>query len=261
MPFPAPYAEQLGKVAAEPVVEMIKEFVEKGQPIPPIPIIVTPPTAADQLLGAVGRVGHLATSPETLNAGITFLSVRTAGQSVVGFLYAQDQVAKTFYALGFVFAGTAAGFSSSAVLSKACSINKVGIVGETIGEACYQVAEEANRLALARDKKIIPVRKPIFSRNINTGPAAFILPSSNRIRVYTIIISNVVFIVTVYGYIKIIRTTWKKARGIILKKRQSKRLKLLTKISIFLFISRNKPRKSKMTPRLSCNKSCLFSAV
>ena len=261
MPFPVPYAEQLGKGASEPVVEMIKEFVEKGQPIPPIPIIVAPPTAADQILGAVGRAGQLATSPETLNAGITFLSVRTAGQSAVGFLYAQDQVAKTFYALGFVFAGTAAGFSSSAVLSKACSINRVGIVGETIGEACYQVAEEANRLALARDKKIIPVRKPIWSRN--TGPAAFILPSSNRIRVYTIIISNVVFIVTVYGYIKIVRTTWKKVRRIILKKKQFKRLKLLTKSSIFLFISiwRNKTRKSKMTPRLSFNKSCLFSAV
>lgn len=155
------------------------------------------PTVADELLGAVGRVGQLTTSPETLNAGITFLSIRTARQSVVGFLYAQDQTTKTFYALGFVFAGTAAGFSSSAVLSKACSINRVGIVGETIGEACYQVAEEANRLALAQDKKIIPARKPIFSRN--TGPGAFILQSSNRIGVYRIVISNVVFILTVYG--------------------------------------------------------------
>ena len=238
---------------------MIKEFVEKGQPIPPIPILVAPPTAADQIFGAVGRLGQLATSTETLNTGVTFLSVRTAGQSAVGFLYAQDQLAKTFYALGFIFAGTAAGFSSSAVMSKACSINKVGILGETIGEACYQVAEEATRLALARDKKIIPVRNPIWSKN--TGPTAFINPSSNRIRVYTIIISNVVFIVTVYGYIKIVRTTWKKARRIILKKRQFK--KLLTKSSIFLFISiwRNKTRKSKMTPRLSFNKSCLFSAV
>lgn len=258
MPFPAPYAEQLARGASEPVVEMIKEFVEKGQPIPPIPILITPPTAptaSDQIFSAVGRAGQLATSPETLNAGITFLSVRTAGQSAVGFLYAQDQVAKTFYALGFVFAGTAAGFSSSAFLSNACSINRVGIVGETIGEACYRVAEEANRLALARDKKIIPVRKPIWRGN--TGPAAFILPSSNRIRVYTIIISNVVFIVTVYGYIKIVRTTWKKVRRIILKKKQFKRS------SIFLFISiwRNKTRKSKMTSRLSFNKSCLFSAV
>lgn len=261
MPFPAPYAEQLGKGASEPIVDMIKEFVEQGKPIPPIPILVSPPTAADQILGAVGRVGQLATSPETLNAGITFLSVRTAGQSAVGFLYAQDQVAKTFYALGFVFAGTAAGFSSSAVLSKACSINKFGIVGETIGEACYQVAEEANKLALARDKKIIPARKPIFSRN--TGSAAFILPSSNRIGVYRIIISNVVFIITVYGYIKIIRTTFKKARRILLKKRQSKQSKLLKKSVKFLFISIwiHKTRKSKMTDRLYWNKSCLFSAV
>ena len=263
MAFPAPYAEQLGNGVSEPVVQMIKEFVEKGQPIPPIPpipLLVTPPPATDQLLGAVGRAGLLATSPETLNTGITFLSVRTAGQSAVGFLYAQDQVAKTFYALGFVFAGTAAGFSSSAVVSKACSVNRIGIVGETIGEACYQVAEEANRLALERDKKMIPVRKPIFSRN--TGSAAFILPSSNKTRLYTIIINNVVFIITVYGYIKIIRTIWKKARRIILKKRQLKRFKFLTKSSRFLFTSIwiNTTRKSKMTPRLSCNKSCLFSA-
>ena len=258
MPFPAPYAEQLGREASESVVQMIKELVEKGQPIP---ILVAPPTATDQLISAVGRATQLATSPESLNTGITYLSILTAGKSAVGFLDAQDQVAKTFYALGFVFAGTAAGFSTSAVLSKACSIDRVGILGETIGEACYQVAEEANKLALKRDKKIIPVRKPIFSRN--TGSAAFILPSSNRIRVYTIIVSNVVFIITVYGYIKIIRTIWKKARRIILKKRQLKRFKLLTKSSRFLFISIwiNKARKSKMTPRLSCNKSCLFSAV
>lgn len=261
MPFPAPYAEQFGRGASEPIVEMIKEFAEKGQPIPPIPIIVTPPTAADLILDAVGRASQLAISPEALNAGITFLSVQTAGQSAVGFLYAQDQVAKTFYALGFVFAGTAAGFSSSAVLSKACSINKVGIVGETIGEACYRVAEEANKLALARDKKIIPARKPIFRGN--TGPAAFVLPSSNRIGVYRIVISNVVFILTVYGYIKIIRTTWKKARPILLKKRQFKRFKLLKKSVRFLFISIwiNKTRKFKMTDRLYHNKSRLFSAV
>ena len=101
MPFsPAPYAEQFYRGAAEPVVEMIRDLVEQGQPISPISFIVTPPTATDQILGAVGRVG----------------------QSAVGFLYAQDQVAKTFYALGFIVAGTAAGFSSSAVLSKACSI-------------------------------------------------------------------------------------------------------------------------------------------
>lgn len=195
------YAKQVGRGAAEPVVEMIKEFVEKGQPIPPIPIFVFLSTASDQILVAVGRVGLVATSPEAFNASNTFLSIRSAGQSAVGFLYAQDQVAKTFYALGFVFAGAAAGFSSLAVLSKTCSISKVGILGETIGEACYQVAEEANRLALARDKKIIPVRKPIFSRN--PGPAAFIIPSSNRNHVYRIIISNLVFILTVIDRPKI----------------------------------------------------------
>ena len=32
----APYAEELGRGASEPVVEMIKELVEKGKPIPPI---------------------------------------------------------------------------------------------------------------------------------------------------------------------------------------------------------------------------------
>ena len=255
--MPAPYAEQFGKAASEPLVEMIKEFVEQGKPIPPIPILVSPPTAGDQLLGAVARATHLATSPETLNTGIAFLSVRTAGRSAVGFLYAQDEVAKTLYALGFVFAGTAAGFSSTAVLSKACSVNRVGLVGETIGEACYQVAEEANKLALARDKKIIPARRPIFSRN--PGPAAFILPSSNRIGVYRIVISNVVFIVTVYGYIKIIRTTCKK----LLKKRQFKRFKLLKKSVKFLFISIwiNKTRKFKMTDKLYYNKSRLFATV
>ena len=211
MPFPAPYAHQLSKGASEPVVEMIKEFVENGQPIPPIPIIVAPPTAVDQVLGVVGRAGELATSPQTINAGVTFLSVQTDGQSAVGFIYAQDEIAKTFYALGFFFAGTAAGFSSSAVLSKACSIDKVGIVGETIGEACYRVAEKANRLALARDKKTI--RKPIWSGS--TRPAAFILPSSNRIGVYTIVVSNIVFIVTAYSYVKIARRTWKIVRRLI----------------------------------------------
>lgn len=183
---------------------MLKEFVEQGKPLPPFPVVISLPTATDRVVRVVADVVY----PQTLNAGVSFLSVRTAGRSAIGFLYTEDQVAKTFYALGFVFAGTAAGFSSSAFLSKACLINHVGVVGESIGEACYQVAEEANRLARARDKKIIPVvpmRKPIWNRN--SGPAAFILPSSNRSRVYSIIMSNVVFIVTVYGYIKIIRTT------------------------------------------------------
>ena len=56
-----------------------------------------------------------------------------------------------------------------------------------------------------------------------------------------------VVIVTVYGYIKILRTTCKKARRILLKKRQLKRSKLLKKSVIVLFYSTwiNKTRKSK----------------
>ncbi len=258
VPSPPPYAEQIGKRAAEPVVNLLKQLIDEGKPVPPIPIVINAPTATDELVHSVAKVASLATSPDTLNTGVTFLSVRTAGRSALGFLYAEDKVAKTFYLLGFVFVGTAAGFSSSAVMSKTCAINKVGIVGETVGEACYQIAEEANRIALKRDNKFLPARRPMFNRR-NTGSAAFILPLSNRNRVYRIIVSNVVFIVTAYGYIKIIRTTWKKARGFILKKRQLKRLKLLTKSSIFLSsILINKIRKSK---KLSCNKSCLFSAV
>ena len=261
MPFPAPYAEQLGKGASEPVVAMLQDLIEKGKPIPPIPILIAPPTAGDQVLVAIGRAGQLVTSPESINASLTFFSIRTASQSAIGFLYAQDQVAKTFYALGFIFAGTAAGCSSTAVFSKPCSISKVGVVGETIGEAFYQAAEEANRIALAREKKPIPVRKPIFRRN--KGPGAFVLPSSNRIGAYRIIISNVAFIVMAYGSIKIIRTTCKKARRILLKRRQLKRFKLLKKSTTFLFTSIciNKIRKSKMTDTLHSKKSCLFSAV
>lgn len=169
MPFPPLYAKQLEEETSELVVEMIKEFIEKGQLIQPIsiPIILSPSTTVDQRFGTVSQAGQRTTSPETLNAGVTFLSVRTVGQS-------------------------AAGFFSSAVLSKVCSITRVRIVVETISEACYQVAEEANRLALPRDKKIIPARKPIFNRN--TGPAAFIIVSFNIVDVYRIIISNVFFL-------------------------------------------------------------------
>ena len=221
MPFPSPYADQVGRGISEPVVEMMKDLIERGQPIPPFIVNVNVPTATDQIFGAVGRAGKLATSPSTINAGVTYLSITTAGQSAIGFLYAQDQVAKTFYALGFVFAGTAAGFSSSAVLSEACSINKVGVLGETIGEACYRVAEKANKLALDREKKPIPMRRAIWSSN--PGPVGFIIPSSNRAQICTIIISNVVFAVTAYGGIKIIRAIWKKVQDVVSKRRQLRR--------------------------------------
>jgi hypothetical protein len=101
------------------------------------------------------------------------------------------------------------------VISKSCSINKVGMIGETLREGSDQVAQEANRLALARDKKPIPLRKPIFNKN--TSPTAFILLSSTGVGVYRIIMSNVIFVVSLYGYIKIICTTCKKAWRIILK--------------------------------------------
>lgn len=123
--MPASYAEQLDKGAAQPGVKMIKEFVEKGEPMPPTTrflSLLLPPTALDPL---VSRVGGLVTSPEIVNAGIIFLSVKITGHSAVGFLHPQDEVAKTFYALGFIFGGTAARFSSTAVLFKACSINRL----------------------------------------------------------------------------------------------------------------------------------------
>lgn len=255
------YAEQLGRGASEPVVDMIKEFVEKGQPIPPIPIIIAPPTAGDQILGAIGRVSQLATSSESVNTGVAFLSVRTAGQSALGFINTEDQVAKNFYALGFLFSGTAAGFSSSSVISKACSINRVGILGEAVGEACYQVAQEANKIAIARDKKTVPVRKPIFSKN--TGPAAFIFPSDNGTGVYKIIISNLVFIVTAYGYIKIIRTGFKKVKLILVKRQKVKQSKLLNRAAKFLVISTFRAclTKYQNSNTIYYNKSCLFSTI
>ena len=101
IPIPAPYAEQLGKGAAEPV--------------PTIPIVITPPTAIDV---NIARIGNFITSSETFNAGISFLSIRTASYSAVGFACTQDQTAKAFYMLGFIFAGAAAKVFLSQVENK-----------------------------------------------------------------------------------------------------------------------------------------------
>ena len=262
--MPAPYAEQVGRGVSEPIVDMIKEFGEKGKPVPPIPIVIAPPTARDQILDAIGRVGQLATSPESINTGVTFLAVRTAGQSALGFISTEDQVAKNFYALGFIFSSTAVGFSSTSVLSKACSVNRVGILGEAVGEACYQVGKEANKIALARYKKTNPLklkRKRIFSKD--TGPAAFIFPSNNGTGVYKIIISNLVFIVTAYGYIKLIRTGFKKVKLILAKRRKVKQSKLLYRASKSVVISTfiTRLRKYQNSNTIYFNKSCLFSTV
>ena len=153
IPSPAPYAQQIGKGAGEPIANMLESLIKEGYPVPAIPVFISPPTATEKILDVVGTVGQVVTSPESMNTGVAFLSAQTAGKSAIGFLTTKDDGAKTFYALGFLFAGTATGVSSTAALSKSCKIDKVGILGEALGEACYRVAEEANRIALARDNK------------------------------------------------------------------------------------------------------------
>jgi hypothetical protein len=96
-----------------------------------------------------------------------------------------------------MFSTTAAGFSSTSFLANTASLSKVGVLGETLGETFYYVAKEANKIALARD-----TGQPIFRFGKNKGPAAFIVPSSNKMIVYKTIITSVGLIVTVYGYKK-----------------------------------------------------------
>jgi hypothetical protein len=222
-------------------------------------VLVEPPTADNEILSAVARVGQLTTSPESFNTGL--ISIRTAGQSALGFLYREDQFAKNCYALGFIFAGTAAGFASTSVLSKACSVSRVGLLSETMGEACYQLAQQANKLALARGKKTNPLKNRIFSKN--TGPAAFIFPSKNGTGVYKIIISNMVFIVMAYGYIKIIPMGFKKVKRILVKRQKVKQSKLLNRAAKFVVISTFGAclRKYQNSNTIYSNKSRLFSTV
>ncbi len=147
-------------------------------------------------------------------------------------------------------------------------INKVGILGETIGQACYQnkldIERENNKAMMVFQNKK-PTRSPIFRGSF--GPTAFILPSLNGIRIYKIIVNNAVFIITAYDYLKLTRTIYRKT-CLILSKRQKirKRQQLqrsLTKTAKFLSASIfiHKVRKSNFNSNSRIIKSNLFSAV
>jgi hypothetical protein len=109
-------------------------------------------------------------------------------------------------------------------------IDTVGVVGESAGYACYRVGQKANAIALAKQN-----RKPIFGKN--PGSIAFALPYQNKNDQFKTVVGGLIFIVTIYGYVKLIIAFYRKGQSIALKRAQLKRSKLINKAAKCLVVS------------------------
>ena len=276
-----PSMYQMGAGISEPIVTFAKEMAEQGNPVPNIPIVVQPPVAAEQLMQVGAKLGGFITSPNTLNGGIALLSVRTAGKSALGYIYTKDPAAKFLFAVAFLCSGTAAGAAGTSYISKTiCEVNRVGLIGEGMAEILYHLGRDAQRQAEERAKNnpnfILQAaqtqatkghRKAMRQTKIIGGRPLAYTPSSGVVQYYRIVVDNLVFALTIYGYYKFIRIGYQKIRQLVAEKKAKvakvQNSKLVNKAAKFIIIYSHTHylRNIRNNRNIYSTNCCLFSTV
>nr|WPV72498.1 hypothetical protein orf189 [Navicula sp.]WPV72574.1 hypothetical protein orf189 [Navicula sp.]WPV72655.1 hypothetical protein orf189 [Navicula sp.]WPV72732.1 hypothetical protein orf189 [Navicula sp.] len=163
-----------------------------------------------------------------VNFAVAGYSAKTMTFAFVGFLQTDDQVAKWLYAVSVVLAAAAGGCSGSAFIQEKCFIHRRAALTEAAAETIYWAAEKARATAAAKANHPKRLRKPLFYRN--RGDIAFTVPcslDSKFLAIANSTINNAIFIISVYGYIKITYKVYKRIKPIIDEKLKVRRLKKL----------------------------------
>lgn len=201
----------------------------------------------------------LGTSPVgiTGNTVIVGAGIYTGGRSAYGFGVTTSPAAKGCYAMSFMFSAVAVASGGSAVLAKACTLSREGLLAESCGYCFMKLGEMAHVAALHAEGKPIPPhlqprnyqpRKPMRRSAYGGKYMGFVMPDGEF--GFSEIIEKIPFQkigqvigigLTVYGYYRIVVVGYRYSQKLITKyKENRKKIKFENKVFVqakFLAVS------------------------
>jgi hypothetical protein len=193
------------------------------------------------------------------NTVITGAGLYTGGRSALGFAATNSRAAKGCYAMSVMCSTVAVASGGTAVMAKACTLSKQGLLAESCGYAFMKLGEFAHAAALHAEGKPIPPQfqkylkyfqppKPIPGSAYAGKYMGFVMPG-NGFEFSEIIekipfqkIGQVVGVgFTVYGYYRIVVTGYRYSQKLITKyKENRKKIKFKNEVPVqanFLAVS------------------------
>lgn len=195
----------------------------------------------------------------TGNTVIMGCGIYTGGRSALGFTATNSRAAKGCYAMSVMCSTVAVASGGTAVMAKACTLSKQGLLAESCGYAFMKLGEFAHAAALHAEGKPIPPQfqkylkyfqppKPIPGSAYAGKYMGFVMPG-NGFEFSEIIekipfqkIGQVVGVgFTVYGYYRIVVTGYRYSQKLITKyKENRKKIKFKNEVPVqanFLAVS------------------------
>jgi hypothetical protein len=185
------------------------------------------------------------------NTVITGAGLYTGGRSAMGFMATNSRAAKGCYAMSVMCSAAAVASGGTAVMAKACTLSREGLLAESCGYAFMKLGELAHVAALHAEGKPIPPHlqhyiKNLKPRKLMRGSAyagnymGFVLPGG-EIGFSEIIekipfqkIGKVVGVgFTVYGYYRIVLVGYRYSQKLITKYKENRK-KIKFKNEVFV---------------------------
>ena len=177
------------------------------------------------------------------NTVIAGAGLYTGGRSAMGFVATDSRAAKGCYAMSVMCSAGAVASGGTAVMAKACTLSREGLLAESCSYAFMKLGELAHVAALHAEGKPIPPhlqRKPMRGAAYANNYMGFIVPGG-EFRFSEVIekipfqkIGEVVGVgLTVYGYYKIVSVGYRYSQKLITKYKEN-RQKIKLKNQVFV---------------------------
>ena len=185
------------------------------------------------------------------NTVITGAGIYTGGRSALGFMATDSPAAKGCYGMSFMCSAAAVASGGTAVMAKACTLSREGLLAESCSYAFMKLGELAHVAALHAEGKPIPPhlqhyiknlkpRKPMRGSGYGNNYMGFIVPGGEF--KFSEIIEKIPFqkigeVVglgfTVYGYYRIVSVGYRYSQKLITKyKENRKKIKLKNQVFV-----------------------------
>ena len=185
------------------------------------------------------------------NTVITGAGIYTGGRSALGFMATDSPAAKGCYGMSFMCSAAAVASGGTAVMAKACTLSREGLLAESCSYAFMKLGELAHVAALHAEGKPIPPhlqhyiknlkpRKPMRGSGYGNNYMGFIVPGGEF--KFSEIIEKIPFqkigeVVglgfTVYGYYRIVLVGYRYSQKLITKyKENRKKIKLKNQVFV-----------------------------
>ena len=185
------------------------------------------------------------------NTVITGAGIYTGGRSALGFMATDSPAAKGCYGMSFMCSAAAVASGGTAVMAKACTLSREGLLAESCSYAFMKLGELAHVAALHAEGKPIPPhlqhyiknlkpRKPMRGSGYGNNYMGFIVPGGEF--KFSEIIEKIPFqkigeVVglgfTVYGYYRIVLVGYRYSQKLITKYKEN-RQKIKLKNQVFV---------------------------